>query len=238
MLVHLFSTPFSWTRRTKDQRAFSLEPQGMSQASLSLLSFCFPLRFSLSHLALWVLTLSLWSSAPGMPSHTFPLKFIWLKPSPLRGSYSFSLCSNVVFSCFSSLKNGGIHTVRNLSRIQYFLQISNILCRASSHRALLFIICCLWTSQTRGQRPATTRLSHLMIFRSMCGCRFQSEVPWQPSWFRGRWRRHLQLWGDAALAAPASHTPPLSSIVSHRQRERYRANTDIPTDNYGYVYCF
>lgn len=104
MLVHLFSTSLSWTRRAEDQRAFSLEPQGMSQASLCLLSFCFPLRFCRSHLAWWVLTHTLWSSAPGMPSHTFPLKLIWQKPSPVRGSYSFSLCSNTMFSCFSSLQ--------------------------------------------------------------------------------------------------------------------------------------
>lgn len=53
-------------------------------------------------------THTLWSSAPGMPSHTFPLKLIWLKTSPVRGSYSFSLCSNTMFSCFSWLE-----TVKN-----------------------------------------------------------------------------------------------------------------------------
>lgn len=49
-------------------------------------------------------TLPLWSCAPGMPSHTFPFKLIWLNPSPVRGSCSFSPCANTVFSSFSSLE--------------------------------------------------------------------------------------------------------------------------------------
>lgn len=46
MLVRLFIAALLSTRRTEDQRAFPVGPRGMSQASLILLSVCFPLSFS------------------------------------------------------------------------------------------------------------------------------------------------------------------------------------------------
>lgn len=96
-------------------------------------------------------TLSPWSSAPGMPSHTFALKLIWLCSSPVRGSYIFSLCSNTMFSCFSSHCQKPVKDPTFLTDLKHSLT-----CKLSPS----FVI------YTRGRCPATARPGQL-IFRSM-----------------------------------------------------------------------
>lgn len=102
MLVHLFITSLLSTRRTEDQRAFSVGPRGMSQASLILLSVCLPAQF---------LTLP-WSSAPGMPS-------LFLENSSgsthhaIRGSNRFSMTVLKCSAVFLHLKmQSGNHTIQ------------------------------------------------------------------------------------------------------------------------------
>lgn len=119
MLVHLFIAALLSTRRTEDQRAFSVGPRGMSQASLILLAVCFPLSFSPCVVSFY--TLTLWSSAPGMPS-------LFLENSsgsthhPIGGSNRFSItalkCSVVFLHLKTQSEN---HTVKkNHSRSQYY----------------------------------------------------------------------------------------------------------------------
>lgn len=110
MSVHLLSTPLPWTRRSGDQRAFSLEPGGMSQVSLSLLSFILlPTPFlPFSPFLVSSHTLPLWSSAPGTPSHTFPFKLIWLNPLTCSGiSHFLPLLKCSVFLFFFHLETAG-----------------------------------------------------------------------------------------------------------------------------------
>lgn len=179
---------------------------------------------SVSHLCVASFsTLTLWSSAPGMPS-------LFLENSsssthhPIRGSNRFTITTQMQCS-FSSLENS---EWKPQSKKKKNLQGTNITVAKDFRqeifgRALLSTICFVWIGLTGGgQCPVTAgaRPCQLMILDAMAWLpvsvsSYVQEGLWQPPWFRVHWRQHQQVWDDTRLAASASYT---TSLSRHSQR--------------------
>lgn len=205
----------------KDQRAFWVEPQGMRQAPLRVLSVCFPLRFSFSHLALRVLTLRLSGVLLLACPHTLSLKTHLAKPPHPLGDLTDSqlLHSNAIFSGATLWKT---HCRKPVGGRASPTDLKRPLMWKSSPGFVVYSLCSVGWPNTGGQCPVTAaaRPCQLMILGAMARPPVSEsavtvrEVLWQPSWFRVHRRRHQQLWDDTALAAPASYTPSLASIFA------------------------
>lgn len=210
-MARIFNARLLWTwadreQKTKEHFQMSLG-EWVSLTSLARLSFCFPLFLSLSHLALWVLTLCLSGVLLLLCPHTYPP----LKPTIISLSLLFVSLSLPLFLTFSPSLTPPPPTV------PLSLCPSLETCARYS---------CVNDGKSMWQCPATTNTHpcQLMTLRGIPRC----PSPWLPGWVpaesavKSCTLAALPVQGtvevtsvtvdDTVLAASASHALSLSSI--------------------------